>query len=127
MKGQPYIPIHHLGKYLALMLKFPQLIRWLQWDTENKNGISTNAAAKALLIDKAVRELLTQDSTEDLYRYWYDEKHLADSDRPYDHIRTIIQMQADLPWLKSQSLLNILLSERAEDAQLGNAFSCNVW
>jgi hypothetical protein len=127
MKQQPYIPIHHLGKYLALMLKFPQLIRWLQWDTENKNGLSTNAASKALLIDNAVRQLLTQDSTEELYRYWYDEKHLADSDRPYDHIRTIIQLQADLPWLKSQSLLNILLSERDEAAQLGNAFSCNVW
>ena len=127
-KGQKYVPMNFLGKYLALMLKFPQLIRWIQWDTENKHGLSSSADMKAQLIDDAISELLLGVKEEERYRYWKDEKYYQDIKKDKrDKIKHIIEMQKDMTWLKSQGLLNILISENSDEAQLSNALSCNVW
>jgi len=127
-KGQEYVPINYLGKYLALMTKFPQLIRWIQWDTESKNGLSTSPDLKAQLIDEAISELLTHSLQEERFQYWHDEKFKLDGENNKKvKIKIIIEMQKDMPWLKSQSLVNILLSENSLDASLNNALKCNVW
>ena len=127
-KGQKYVPLNYLGKFLALMLKFPQLIRWIQWDTENRNGLSSSADIKAKLIDEAINELVMHDKHEERFQYWNDASFLSRDEKiTKENIKLIIEMQKDMPWLKSQSLINILMSENTTEAKLDNALTCNVW
>lgn len=111
-KGQPHLPIQFLGKYLSLMLRFPQLVRWIQWDTENKQGHNISSLAKAELIDAAIANIAG----------------LANVDRikwiEYDGIASLCDAY---PWFRSRRLADILMSELHSDATIRNALRCNVW
>jgi hypothetical protein len=127
-KGQKYAPINYLGKYIALMLKFPQLIRWIQWDTENKNGLSSSANIKAQLIDDAVAQLNSLSSIEEKYKSWsYTELPADPKDMLSEELKAVFEMQKEMPWLRSLSLVDILVSEIDINATIDYALDCNIW
>ncbi len=125
-KGEPFVEAKTLAKWLALMLKFPQLVRWIQLDADNKPGLHTSED-KAAMMDDLTRRFIKEFPGKDnaLYDNWL----------RYEVPKELLQGVADtkigdfseMPWLKSQNMFKILMSEFSDDAKFKNALNCNVW
>lgn len=119
-KGEKYVEVKVLAKWLAIMVKFPQLIRWIQWDAENKLGTNTSAEDKARIIDELVSEFIEQEKIGDGYDSWLNLSFLHNKDS------SALTVFSDIPWMKSRKLFEILMHE-ADDGNFKNALECNVW
>jgi hypothetical protein len=123
-KGQHYVEAPILAKWLAIMLKFPQLVRWIQWDSENKSGIHTAAEEKVKLLDDLV-EAYCKNSEDQEFTRWLAHELPA----TYSHNGKTISISdyPEMPWLRSRKLFDILMNEKAGDSSFRNTLECNVW
>jgi hypothetical protein len=119
-KGEKYVEVKVLAKWLAMMLKFPQLIRWIQWDAENKTGTNTSAEDKAKIMDELVADFLKQETVDDRFKSWLSLSFSTSKDTD------VLQVFTEMPWMKSRKLFDILMHE-ADDGNFKNAIDCNVW
>lgn len=121
-KNEKCVEVKILAKWLALMVKFPQLVRWIQWDSENKSGISSVAEEKANILDQLVEEFISNQTKSPYdFNVWLETKLEKNQNSK------IISELEDMPWLKSRNMFKILMNESSEEAKLKNALDCNVW
>ncbi|MES1159867.1 MAG: P-loop NTPase fold protein, partial [Bacteroidota bacterium] len=123
-KGQRYAEAPILAKWLAIMLKFPQLVRWIQWDSENKAGIHTAAEEKVKLLDELV-EAYCKNSEDQEFSRWL--AHELPATYSHNGKAFSIYDYPEMPWLRSQKLFAILMNEKAGDSSFRNTLECNVW
>lgn len=121
-QGESYVKINVLAKWLAITLKFPQLVRWIQWDSDNKSGTNNVAEEKVKMLDKFIQDHIAKHSSSiNNYNEWLDTTCMfSGSDKK-------IKDMEEMPWLKSQKMFEILMNEFSEESKLVNALSCNVW
>lgn len=121
-QGESYVEINVLAKWLSIMLKFPQLIRWIQWDSDNRSGMNDVAEEKAKILDGLIGDYIGM-APEDIRSH----NHWLNSDCTiFGEGKKIKDMQ-EMPWLQSQKLFEILTKKFSEESRLVNALSCNVW
>ncbi len=120
-KGEKYVEVKILAKWLAIMVKFPQLIRWIQWDSENKSGINTAAEDKANMLDGLINDLIRLNLRDTDFDKW------LQLDFHLDGKPIKIKDLKNMPWLKSRNMFKILMNELSEEAKFKNALDCNVW
>ena len=130
-KGENYVEVKVLAKWLAMMVKFPQLIRWIQWDSENKSGLTTSAEDKARMMDELVENFLSSYPTNTIgsqdgagFESWLNfevPKSFYPNNVPFK-----INAFTDMPWMKSRKFFDILMKE-SKTGNLKNAIECNVW
>ena len=123
-KGQPYVEAPILAKWLAIMLKFPQLVRWIQWDSENKSGIHTAAEEKVKLLDDLLEGFLKNKGDLE-FTGWL--KYEVPASLSNNGEVFLITKFDDVPWLRSRKLFDILMNEQAALSSFKNALECNVW
>jgi|GEM_PF-3125115 len=129
-KNQRFVEINVLAKWLAIMVKFPQLLRWIQWDSENKSGINTSAEDKAMLMDELVKDfqlngmLGGETNSNKHFESWLN----FDVPKSFYPTQPSFKINAftDMPWIKSRKLFDILMKE-SEQGNFKNAIDCNVW
>ncbi len=120
-RNKSYVEIKVLAKWLAIMVKFPQLVRWIQWDSENKSGINTAAEDKANMLDGLINDLIKLKLTDSDFDKWLQLEFYLDG------TPSKIEDLKDMPWLQSRNLFKIMRSELSEGAKFKNALDCNVW
>ncbi len=108
-----------LAKWLIITLRWPLLVRWIQW-REDQGLVRHDGEAKAegVLFSRhpeekarALDQLVSAMPEEDPELYW---QQTADANR-------------DLPWLADQDLYRILTERRRPEEALIQALACGVW
>jgi hypothetical protein len=95
-----------LARWLVIMLRWPQLVRWIQWENETKLTSATDANGKASALEDQVCATRT-------YEAWV--KHLEEVD----------PTQGD--WLRDKHLYEFLKMPVAIDRKLSIAVQNGVW
>ncbi|HWK07416.1 MAG TPA: P-loop NTPase fold protein [Puia sp.] len=123
-KGQPYVEAPILAKWLAIMLKFPQLVRWIQWDSENRSGIHSASEEKVKLLDDLL-EGFFKNKEDPEFTGWL--KYEVPASLSNNGEVFLITQFDDVPWLRSRKLFDILVNEQNVLSSFKNALKCNVW
>ena len=86
------------------MLRWPQVVRWIQWEGEAKLGPGTNPLEKATSVEEAIAASAS-------YEEWIGQ--LTDATR--------------LGWLQDKQLYQFLKSRKEEHERLSRAVETGVW
>lgn len=126
-KGQTYVEPKVLAKWLVLMLKFPQLVRWIQWDLENKSGLNSNAEEKAILFDQLIDDFISKTDNEknNEFARWSQFPFPKELNQGKQGIK--IEELNELLWFKSPNMFKILMNDYSKEDKFKNALDCNVW
>jgi hypothetical protein len=95
-----------LARWLVIMLRWPQLVRWIQWESETKLTIETDAKEKAAALEKQLCGTGT-------YEAWL--KYLEKMD------------PAQGEWLRDKHLYEFLKTPVATERKLSVAVKNGVW
>lgn len=101
-----------LAKWLAISLRWPQMVRWLQWEYEEQLLHSSDPEEKAFFIDQLVSGLAPGKEIDQVYKDWLDT--LKTKDHPHK-------------WLYDRDLLHLLYTKNSEASRLVNALKYDVW
>jgi len=119
-----------LAFWLLLTLRWPLLVRWLQWENEEKLDTDTaddenllfasqRTGEKAKVLDMIIREsrdrALKQGANsrafEHMYETWLE----------------LAEANTHLNWLKDKELIHLFFDQFSEEHRLERAFLCGVW
>jgi KAP-like P-loop domain-containing protein len=95
-----------LARWLVIMLRWPQLVRWIQWESETKLTTETDAKDKAAALEEQLCGTRT-------FEAWL--KHLEEMD------------PAQGEWLRDKHLYDFLKTPVAIDRKLTIAVQNGVW
>ena len=95
-----------LARWLVIMLRWPQLVRWIQWESETKFISATDAREKAAALEDQLNATKT-------YEAWL--KHLEQNDPTQGE------------WLRDKHLYEFLKLPVATDKKLSAAVQNGVW
>ncbi|MEO0898247.1 MAG: P-loop NTPase fold protein [Bacteroidota bacterium] len=120
-----------LAIWLIITLRWPRLVRWLQWEQEENfdrhlsHKVEVNFAArdtidKARFLDTIIRE--TKWAYEDGKKG--NQHSLSTMEGQWEKLYSQNQ---HLPWLKDKELVKLFYEEFNEDNRLEQAFLCGVW
>ncbi len=122
-KSLPSAGTEALAKWLIITLRWPMLVRWLQWREDQGifHPINLDAFGQPQRIlrshipeDKArVLDELVQEGPPDI------------TDDPY--WQSLSQNNDHLPWMADKDLVRILTEKNRPEDQLSRAFECDVW
>ena len=133
-KELPNASTESLAKWLTITLRWPQMVRWIQWSHEDKfqhptfakNAkelsfeafTSTDPGEKAGIIDGVMGQLnkKTNQSGDEGWKGAY-QKDWLDFCAKNEH----------LPWLKDKELFQLLYEYNASEASLVKALEADVW
>ncbi len=105
-QGLPAAAPSALARWLVLMLRWPQLVRWIQWETGAHIGNGFNPLDKARFFEKNVAE-------SDVFEKWlgsFDKKELE-----------------KVNWLRDPELYNFLKADSLSEEALHIAIEVGVW
>jgi hypothetical protein len=102
-----------LAKWLVINLRWPQMVRWVQWEHEDILLYSSDPEEKAGKMD----ELLNNDDAKISYENW---KSMLDK-------LNQVKEQKRLAWLYDRDLYDLLSKNSTVNSQLTNAIRYNVW
>lgn len=109
-----------LAKWLVINLRWPQMVRWVQWEYEELFLYSSEPEVKAKHIDDLIKKLDTELATgEDAYTKWLE--LLGEKDEQEK------KKNAHLKWLRDRDLFLLLHQNKGEDSSLENALHYDVW
>ncbi|MDQ6815705.1 MAG: P-loop NTPase fold protein, partial [Bacteroidota bacterium] len=124
-KGEKFVEMNILAKWLAIMLNFPQLIRWIQWDSENKSGINSAGEEKAKIMDSLIESFTKYDGGNgNTYEEWLKYSVPKHFFQTTDAIK--ISDLEGMSWIKSKKLFDIIMRESVSGS-FRTALECNVW
>ncbi len=104
-----------LAKWLVINLQWPQLVRWVQWETEENLLQSNLPKKKAEFLDTLVDKIKNKHSSDDVdhcYKSWLEELDSSKEERD---------------WITDKDLFKLLYLNNSEPTNLINALKCNVW
>ncbi len=126
-KSLPSADTEALAKWLLITLRWPMLVRWLQWredqglnrwtspDRTDRTWVvqSQRPEAKAQALDKLVDDfrLEQQLDPDDQLVFWQD----------------LAEANPELPWLGDPDLIRLLTHQHREADRLVHALECGVW
>jgi hypothetical protein len=104
-----------LAKWLIINQGWPQLIRWVQWDREERLCKTTIPKVKAEKIDSIIGEIKNENNAgfEKCYDSWL--KKISCEDENH------------LSWLRDKNLFKLLYEKHSEESTLSKALEYNVW
>lgn len=124
-----------LGKWLTITLRWPQMVRWIQWAHEEKfqspqfpkddkeaifeSFTSTDPMEKAATIDAIFRQINVGDKSKKEDEEWksiYAKKWIA-----------FCTKNEHLPWLKDKELFQLLYAYNSPETSLTKALETDVW
>ena len=108
-----YASTEALAKWLTLSLRWPQLVRWVQWEYEEHLLQSGSAREKAHFLDHEIEKMKDKDP-EKAFEAWLEAV-------------TVESQPGYLPWLKDKSLFQLLLENNKPTSRLEWALECDVW
>ncbi len=125
-KGEDFAEAKVLAKWLVVMIKFPQLVRWIQWDADNKTGPIISSENKATILDSLIKNFMQNNNgSGKTYKDW------LQLSLPITFYQTEKRKKIDdldeITWIKSETMFEILMFEFSEKHYFKNAFVCNVW
>jgi hypothetical protein len=107
-----------IAKWLLISVKWPQMVRWIQWENEDKLVHYNTPVDKANKIDMLIDKFLTENPDLDISTPTALEKWTE----------FLIREKADsLKWLKDKQLIQVLMAKTEETAPLEHAIRCRVW
>lgn len=104
-----------LGRWLVINLRWPQMVRWIQWEREEILLYTVDPEKKAEFIDKMIDEAIRDDET-NRFENW---KQRLD--------KLELEKKKHLLWLYDRDLFALLTSNASPDASLKKALECDVW
>jgi hypothetical protein len=123
--GQPHVQISTLARWLAVMIRFPKMIRWIQWEDDSSLTSQLSPQRKAAAIDGLAAKLPADATAEVAYRQWLTQT--LDFAQHKDHPAGLpLSAVHDGHWLKSKLFVELLLLNPNEEANFTNALTCNV-
>jgi len=125
-KGDEFAEAKVLAKWLVIMIKFPQFVRWIQWDADNKTGPIISSENKATILDSLIKNFIQNNNgRQKTYKDW------LQLSLPVNFYQTEKRKKIDdldeIAWIKSETMFDILMFEFSEQHYFKNAFVCNVW
>ena len=133
-KGSPYASTEALGKWLTITLRWPQMVRWIQWSHEDKFqnprlvendkeqefelSSSTDPAEKATFLDEIFRQFseISNDADRTNWKVVYQKQWMA-----------FCENNEHLPWLKDKELFQLLYHYDSPETNLVRALETDVW
>lgn len=135
-KREQYASTSSLAKWLTITIRWPQLVRWIQWSieetifikhiedsekeiTEKEKIVVSHPREKAEALDKMIANVLhlnKRNSDEDQFDKFYQTYWLP-----------VIEANKELKWLNDQELFRLLISKSSEESTLEKALLCAVW
>jgi peptidoglycan hydrolase-like protein with peptidoglycan-binding domain len=115
-EGLPYAKPDALAKWLVLNLRYPQLVRFLQWEREDKIVNSRVPSEKAAVLDGLIERFVEANGAkidQKLSNAWKAEIEMLELE--------------SFDWLQEHDLLKLLVEFNREDGRLESAVACNVW
>jgi len=125
-KGETNVQIKTLAKWLALMLRFPQMVRWVQVEDDAGQSNQLSSANKAAIIDGFTKKVCKKGDWEIEYNSWLKQDAAILIPALPDN-KTLIKNLDESHWLKSKIFFQIIHKDFEDDALLTNALNCNVW
>jgi hypothetical protein len=133
-----------VAKYLLIALKWPQLVRWIQWEGDDELVLYNTTKDKARFLDELVINFIKdhnaefkkyldvrnatppdenamQQSIEDLYNIWNDHcnKKLKND--------TSATGAKKLAWLYDRQIMEVLLHDETSDSSFEKALTSKMW
>lgn len=133
-KGFPYASTEALGKWLTITLRWPQMVRWIQWSHEDKFqnprlveddkeqefelSSSTDPAEKATFLDDIFKQFseISNDADRTNWKVVYQKQWMA-----------FCAKNEHLPWLKDKELFQLLYHYNSPETNLVRALETDVW
>lgn len=133
-----------VAKYLLIALKWPQLVRWIQWEGDDELVMYNTTKDKAKFLDQIIEsfrkgnqscveaysneknaekpnDVAIQKSTEDLYSLW----HLhCEAKLKYDKTKADPKK---LTWLYDKQIMEVLINDDTLDSSFEKALLCKIW
>ena len=124
-EGDGFADLRQLSKWLAISIRYPQLVRFIQWEKEEKIIDSTIPEEKARRIDQLVERFI--DDLPQKMKLNLEETTLTDN-----HIKLWRAQVEDLAvngfsWLREDTLLRLLVHFHDDKSTCLQAINCNVW
>ncbi len=117
LEDKKYANQDSLSKWIVLLLRYPQLVRFIQWEKEDKIINSKVPEDKANKIDEMISE--------------FNIPKPIDIDDPNTLQNWKLKVESleleGFDWLKEDDLIKILTKFNDEKSRLINAIECNVW
>lgn len=126
IKGETCASIKSLAKWIALMLRFPQMVRWIQTEHDEKLTQTKSSEEKAKMIDELFDSI---SSKEEFARKFNLDEQTQKNEYPFeskDGKRYIMYID-EMPWLKSEVFYEIMQKDKTNESKLINALRSNVW
>ena len=133
-----------VAKYLLIALKWPQLVRWIQWEGDDELVLYNTTKDKARFLDELVinfikdhngefkkylgiknatpaDEAAIQQSTEELYNIWNDH-----CNKKLKNDATVTSVKK-LAWLYDRQIMEVLLHDETSDSSFEKALTSKMW
>jgi len=123
--GQPHVQISTLARWLAVMIRFPKMIRWIQWEDDASLSSQQSPGGKAATMDKLLKAFDNNGDIDVAYQLFLGQKIEFLTHKDYPDGMPIAAVH-DSHWLKSKLFFQILHINRADEASFVNALHCNV-
>mgnify|MGYP001799383449 CR=1 FL=1 len=116
-----------LAHWLLIGLRWPQLVRWVQWENETRLMLSRDCLEKARFLDEAIHRVADRNpkDTEVAYPLWIQE--LLDLAAGPDSDGGPLDESALHSWMRDKELFHTLYEHRSEANRLEAALHCGVW
>ncbi len=129
VKGLDYADQGTLAIWLTLSLRWPQLVRWLQWTDERKfvHGYTEtdhDAAGQPDPLHLTSKKPLEKAEALDKLLQAAQEEELEEA---YLHWQRLSRSNEHLHWMGDKELLSLLHERYREESSLARAFECGVW
>ncbi len=135
-----------VAKYLLIALKWPQLVRWIQWEGEDDLVLYNTTTDKARFLDEITRTFTETQNVllADYYRIRESEKEQKTelqllTEKLYDqwslHIDLKIKISKDstdktgkkLPWLYDKQIMEVLMHKDIAGSTFEKALLSKIW
>lgn len=118
-----------LALWLLIALRWPQLVRWVQWEYERKLIVSRNCEEKARYLDEAMDRVEHQDPKDEnaAYQYWLSELLSPATGTQFEEEPDVESEAALYPWMRDKELFQTLYKNRSKGNRLQEALVCGVW
>ncbi|MEO7050004.1 MAG: hypothetical protein ABI091_32160, partial [Ferruginibacter sp.] len=133
-----------IAKYLLISIKWPQLVRWIQWEGDDELVMYNTTRDKAKFLDEIIssfrsdKETLLKEyidarsiepadesairiSTEGLYNEW---SNHCDIKLKFDKNKTLPKK---LSWLYDKQAMEVLIDQDTLDSSFEKALQCKMW
>jgi hypothetical protein len=107
-----------IAKWLLISVKWPQMIRWIQWENEDKLVSNNTPTEKANKIDALVNKFL--ENYPDL-----EVGSLMAMEKWSDFLKQ--EKAESIKWLNDKQLMQILMTKTEDTAPLEQAIRCRIW